>query len=95
MELSEGALKGSFFCAKNTHYIMTNNYFIKEDKNMKKIIIGVVIGAVSLFGLFKIGEYVHRKTVAGTLVKEENTEDTDFETEPDTDFLDEDIESEE
>ena len=61
---------------------------------MKKIIIGVVIGAVSLFGLFKIGEYVHRKTVAGSLVKEESNEDTDFETEPDTDFLDEDIESE-
>ena len=63
---------------------------------MKKIIIGVVIGAVSLFGLFKIGEYVHRKTVAGSLVKEEKPEeDNDFITEPDTDFLDEDIESEE
>ena len=74
---------------------MTNNYS-KEDKNMKKIIIGVVIGAVSLFGLFKIGEYVHRKTVAGSLVKEEKSEeDNEFITEPDTDFLDEDIESEE
>ncbi len=63
---------------------------------MKKIIIGVVIGAVSLFGLFKIGEYVHRKTVAGSLVKEEKSEeDNEFITEPDTDFLDEDIESEE
>ena len=61
---------------------------------MNKIIIGVVIGAVSLFGLFKIGEYVHRNTVAGSLVKEESNEDTDFETEPETDFLDEDIESE-
>ncbi len=63
---------------------------------MKKIIIGVVIGAVSLFGLYKIGDYLHRKTVTGSLIKEEvENNDTELCTEPDVDFLDEDLESEE